>query len=202
MDHRRELTVCRLILDHRGVVDGCLRQRRCRGVIHRHGIFGLGLIFQHGGVLLNIAGQRPDRYLIVALGVDAKDARICRFGSLDRALNAVFGAQLVALERIARDRRPCAFVRVTLALIGALEHDSKGRTRANGFILIVFCFFAKGNGLLSGQIAAVQPHAAARPLFAVGRGDRRLRCNHHATRAGCRGWLVLQMQLTWRCGSR
>ena len=89
VDHRRELPVCHLILDHGGVVGGCLRQRRCRGVIHRHGIFGLGLIFQHGGVLLDIAGQRPDRYLIVALGDDAKDARICRFGSFDRAGNAM-----------------------------------------------------------------------------------------------------------------
>ena len=41
VDHRRELPVYRLIFDHRGVADGCLRQRRCRGVIHCHGIFRL-----------------------------------------------------------------------------------------------------------------------------------------------------------------
>ena len=201
VDHRRELPVYRLIFDHRGVVFGCPRQRRCRGVIHRHGIFRLRLVRHHGGVLLDIARQRPDRYLIVALGVDAKDARICRFGSLDRALNTVFGTQLIAIERVARNRRPRFFVRVFLSFIGALEHHGKGRTRANGFILIVFCLFAKGNGLLSGQIAAVQPHAAARPLFVVGCCDRCLRRNHHATRATCRG-LVLQVQLTWRCIGR
>ena len=201
VDHRRKLPVYRLILDHRGVVFGCPRQRRCRGVIHRHGIFRLRLVRHHGGVLLDIARQRPDRYLIVALGVDAKDARICRFGSLDRALNTVFGTQLIAIERVARNRRPRFFVRVFLSFIGALEHHGKGRTRANGFILIVFCLLAKGNGLLSGQIAAVQPHAAARPLFVVGCCDRCLRRNHHATRATCRG-LVLQVQLTWRCIGR
>ena len=41
VDHRRELPVYRLIFDHRGVADGCPRQRRCSGVIHRHGIFRL-----------------------------------------------------------------------------------------------------------------------------------------------------------------
>ena len=203
VDHRRELPVYRLIFDHRGVADGCPRQRRCSGVIHRHGIFGLGLIFQHGGVLFDIAGQRPDRHHIVALGVDAKDARVRRFSSLDRALNAVFGAQLIAIERVARDRRPRVFACVFLARTGELEHDGKGRARANGVILIVFCFFIKRNGLLGSQIATVQPHAAARPLrCAVGHGGRRLRCNHHTTRATRRSLLVLQVQLAWRCGGR
>ena len=156
---------------------------------------------QHDGIRLDIAGQRPDRHLVVTLGVDAKDARVRRFGSLDGTGNAVRGAQLIAIERVARDRRPRAFVRVFLSFIGAFEHDGKGRARANGFVLIVFCFIAKGNGLLSGQIAAVQPHAAARPLFVVGCCDRCLRRNHHATRATCRG-LVLQVQLTWRCSGR
>ena len=141
VDHRRELPVYRSILDHRGVVDGCLRQRRCRGVIHRHGIFRLRLVLHHGGILLDIAGQRPNRYLIVTIGVDAKDARICRFGSLDRAGNAMRGAQLVAIERIARDRRPRIFVRVTLVFIGALEHNGEGRTRTNNVAFIVLRIF-------------------------------------------------------------
>ena len=107
------------------------------------------------------------------------------------------GAQHVAIERIARDCRPCIFVRVRLAFIGALEHDSKCRTRANGFVLIVFCFFAKGNGLLGSQITTVEPHAAARPLrYAIGHGDRRLRRDHHAARTARRSLFVLQMQLT------
>lgn len=141
VDHRRELPVYRSILDHRGVVDGCPRQRRCRGVIHRHGIFRLRLVLHHGGILLDIAGQRPNRYLIVAIGVDAKDARICRFGSLDRAGNAMRGAQLVAIERIARDRRPRVFSCVVLARTGELEHDGEGRTRANGVAIVIFRFF-------------------------------------------------------------
>ena len=201
VDHRRELPVYRLILDHRGVVDGCPRQRRCRGVIHRHGIFRLRLVRHHGGVLLDISGQRPNRHHVVALGINIKDARVRRFGSLDRTGNAMRGAQLIAIERVARDRRPRTFVRVFLSFIGAFEHDGEGRTRTNGFVLIVFYFFAKGNGLLGSQIAAVQPHAAARPLFVVGCCDCCLRRNHHATRA-TRSFLVLQMQLTWRCGSR
>ena len=156
---------------------------------------------QHGGVLLDIAGQRPDRYLIVALGVNGKNARVRRFGSLDGTGDTVFGAQPVAFERIARDRRPRVFIRVFLGLVGALEHDGKGRARVNGVVLIVFCVLRKGNGLLGSQIATVQPHAAACPWAAVGRGDRCLRCNHHAARAA-RSFLVLQMQLTRRCGSR
>ena len=201
VDHRRELPVYRLIFDHRGVADGCLRQRRCRGVIHRHGIFRLRLVRHHGSVLLDISGQRPDRHHVVALGINIKDTRVRRFGSLDRTGNAVRGAQLIAIERVARDRRPRTFVRVFLSFIGAFEHDGEGRTRTNGFVLIVFYFFAKGNGLLGSQIAAVQPHAAARPLFVVGCCDCCLRRNHHATRA-TRSFLVLQMQLTWRCSSR
>ena len=92
VDYGRELPVSRLILNHRGVVDGCPSQRRCRGVIYRHGIVGLRLVFQHGGVLLDIAGQRPDRYLVVALGVDGEDARVRRPGSFDRTGDAVRGA--------------------------------------------------------------------------------------------------------------
>ena len=171
-------------------------------MIHRHGIFRLRLVRHHGGVLLDISGQRPDRHHVVALGINIKDTRVRRFGSLDRTGNAVRGAQLIAIERVARDRRPRYFVRVFLSFIGALEHHGKRRTRANGVILIVSCFFIKRNGLLGSQIATVQPHAAARPLrCAVGHGDRRLRRNHHATRATCRG-LVLQVQLAWRCSGR
>ena len=73
------------------------------------------------------------------------------------------GAQLVALERVARDRRPRVFACVVLARTGELEHDGEGRTRANGVALIVCCLFTERNGLLGSQIAAVQPHAAARP---------------------------------------
>ena len=141
VDHRRELPVYRLILDHRGVVDGCPRQRRCRGVIHRHGIFRLRLVRHHGGVLLDIAGQRPDRHHVVALGIDIKDTRVRRFGSLDRTGNAVRGAQLIAVERVARDRRPRVFACVVLARTGELEYDGEGRTRANGVALIVLRIF-------------------------------------------------------------
>ena len=123
-------------------------------------------------------------------------------GSLDGTGNAVFGAQFVAIERIARDCRPRAFVRVRLAFIGALEHDGKGRTRANGVVLVVFYVFGQGDGLLGGQIATVQPHAAARPCLVIRRFDRRLRRNHHATRATRRSLLVLQVQLTWCCSGR
>ena len=141
VDHRRELPVYRLILDHRGVVDGCPRQRRCRGVIHRHGIFRLRLVRHHGGVLLDISGQRPDRHHVVVLGINIKDTRVRRFGSLDRTGNAVRGAQLIAIERVARDRRPCVFACVVLARTGELEHDGEGRTRANGVALIVLRIF-------------------------------------------------------------
>ena len=171
-------------------------------MIRRHGIFGLRLVLHHGGVLLDIAGQRPDRHLVIALGVDGKDTRVGRLGSLDGTGNAVFGAQFVAIERIARDRRPCVFACVVLARTGELEHDGKGRARTNGIFLIVFCFFGQGDGLLGGQIAAVEPHTTTRPLFAVGCGDRCFRGNNHAARATRRSWLVLQMQLAWRCGSR
>ena len=123
-------------------------------------------------------------------------------GGLNRAFDAVRGAQLVAIERIARDRRPCIFACVVLARTGELEHDGKGRTRANGVVLVVFYVFGQGDGLLGGQIAAVQPHAAALPCAIIRRFDRRLRRNHHAARATRRSWLVLQMQLAWRCGSR
>ena len=171
-------------------------------MIHRHGIVGIRLVLHHGSVLLDIAGQRPDRHLVVALGVDGKDTRVRRFGGLDRTGDAVCRAQPVAFERIARDRRPRVFIRVFLGLVGALEHDGKGRTRVNGFVLIVFCVLRKGNGLLGGQIATVQPHAAAHPCVFIGRGDRRLRCNHHAARAIRRSLFVLQVQLTWCCGGR
>ena len=112
-------------------------------MIHRHGIFRLRLVFilQHGGVRLDIARQRSDRHYVVALGVDAKDARVRRFSSLDRALNAVFGAQLIAIERVARNRRPRVFACVVLARTGELEHDGEGRTRANGVALIVLRIF-------------------------------------------------------------
>ena len=163
MNHRRELPIRRLILNHRGVVFGCPSQRRCRGVVHRHGIFRLRLVRHHGGVLLDIAGQRPDRHLVVAPGVDGKDARVRRFGSLDGAIDTMCGAQFVAIERIARDCRPCVFSCMVLARTGELEHDGEGRTRANGVALIVCCLFTERNGLLGSQIAAVQPHAAARP---------------------------------------
>ena len=201
VDHRRELPVYRLILDHRGVVDGCPRQRRRRGVIHRHGIVGIRLVLHHGSVLLDIAGQRPNRYLIVALGVNGKNARVRRFGSLDGTGNAVRGAQFVAIERIARDCRPGVFFCLVQVLIGAFEHDGKGRTRANGVVLVVFYVFGQEDGLLGGQIAAVQPHAAALPCAIIRCFDRRLRCDDHAARATRRSWLVLQMQLAWRCGS-
>ena len=172
-------------------------------MVGRHGIFGLGFVRHHGGVLLDIAGQRPDRHLVIALGVDGKDARVRRFGSLNRALNAVFGAQFVALERVTRDCRPCIFAFMVLARTGELEHDSEGRTRANGVTLIVFFFFIERYGLFRGQIAAVEPHAATRPLrCAVGHGDRCFRCNNHATRATRRSLLVLQVQLAWRCSGR
>ena len=141
VDHRRKLPVYRLILDHRGVVDGCLRQRRCRGVIHRHGIFGLGLVRHHGGVLLDISGQRPDRHHVVALGINIKDTRVRRVGSLDRTGNAVRGAQLIAIERVARDRRPRVFACVVLARTGELEYDGKRRTRTNGVAFIVLRIF-------------------------------------------------------------
>ena len=201
VNHGRELPIYRLVLNHRGVVFGCLCQRRCRGVIHRHGIFRLRLVCHHGGVLLDIAGQRLDRYLVVALGVDGKDARVRRFCSLDGTGNAVCGAQLVAIERIARDWRPRVFACMILTRTGELEHDSKRRARANGVILIVVCILRKGNGLLGSQITTVEPHAAARPFFVVGRCDRCLRRDYHATRA-IRSFLVLQVQLTRRCSGR
>ena len=141
VNHRRELPVYRLIFDHRGVVFGCPRQRRCRGVIHRHGIFRLRLVRHHGGVLLDISGQRPDRHHVVALGINIKDTRVRRFGSLDRTGNAVRGAQLIAIERVARDRRPRVFACVVLARTGELEHDGEGRTRANGVAFIVLRIF-------------------------------------------------------------
>ena len=105
----------------------------------------------------------------------------------------MFGAQFVAIERIARDRRPCVFACVVLARTGELEHDSEGRTRANGVALIVYRLFGQGDGLLGGQITTVEPHAAARPLAVISRGDRRLRRDDHATRATRRSLLVLQM---------
>ena len=141
VDHRRELPVYRLIFDHRGVADGCPRQRRCSGVIHRHGIFRLRLVRHYGGVLLDISGQRPDRHHVVALGINIKDTRVRRFGSLDGAGNAVCGAQLIAIERVARDRRPRVFACVVLARTGELEHDGEGRTRANGVAFIVLRIF-------------------------------------------------------------
>ena len=171
-------------------------------MIRRHGIFGLRLILQHGGVLLDIAGQRLDRHLVVALGIDGKNTRVRRLGSLDGTGNAVRGAQLIAIERVARDRRPRVFACVVLARTGELEHDGKGRTRANGVVLVVFYVFGQGDGLLGGQIAAVQPHAAALPCAIIRCFDRRLRCDDHAARATRRSWLVLQMQLAWRCGGR
>ena len=171
-------------------------------MIHRHGIVGIRLVLHHGSVLLDIAGQRPNRYLIVALGVNGKNARVRRFGSLDGTGNAVRGAQFVAIERIARDCRPGVFFCLVQVLIGAFEHDGKGRTRANGVVLVVFYVFGQEDGLLGGQIAAVQPHAAALPCAIIRCFDRRLRCDDHAARATRRSWLVLQMQLAWRCGSR
>ena len=114
----------------------------------------------------------------------------------------MFGAQLVALERIARDRRPGVYVRVFLALIGTLEHDGKGRARVDGVVLIVSSSLGQRDGLFGSQVPAVQPHTAARPCVVIRCFDRRLRCDHHTTRATRRGLLVLQVQLTWRCGGR